>query len=118
PIVPKHRYSSPVTRPSTLKEWPYSISITSSPIMESPRRLSRTVTSDSYQSFHQNCAAFSISNRTSARHITLKLMEQAKEQIKPWNNISEYSAELNRTTGTLGSPLHNTPRIPGPLRRL
>ena len=40
-------------------------------------------------------------------------MEQVKEPIKLWNSISEYSAELNRTTGMHGSLLHSIPKTLG-----
>jgi len=43
-------------------------------------------------------------------------MEQVKEPIKPWSNISEYSAEHNRTTGMHGYHLLSTPRIHGHLQ--
>jgi len=43
-------------------------------------------------------------------------MEQVKEPIKPWSNISEYFAEHNRTIGTHGYHLLNTLRTHGHLQ--
>jgi len=43
-------------------------------------------------------------------------MEQVKEPIKPWSNISEYSAEHNRTTGMHGYHLLSTLKTHGHLQ--
>jgi len=86
--------------------------------MASPAKSSWTEMSASYRNSQQNSAVSSTSIRTSAQCITLKLMEQVKEPIKPWSNISEYSAEHNRTTGTHGYHslsilrIHGHPQLP------
>jgi len=85
--------------------------------MAFPIKSSWTVTSALYQNSQQNSVIFSTSIRTSAQHITLKQMEQEKEPIKPWSNISEYSVEHNRTTGTHGYHLLSTPRTYGHLQQ-
>jgi len=81
--------------------------------MAFPIKSSWTETSALYQNSQQNSVAFSTSIRISVRCITLKLMGQVKEPIKPWSNISKYSAEHNRTTGTHGYHLLSTPRTHG-----
>src|SRR5712691_11881639 len=86
-------------------------------ITASPTRSYRTETSASHQNSHRSFVGSLISNRTSARHITLRPMELAKEPINHWSSTSEYSAAPNRTTGTHGSPSPNMSKTPGPLQR-
>jgi len=112
--APKCQYSSPVTRPLTQKESPYSMSIMSFLTIAFPKRSFLTEMSASYQSSHQNSATFLTSNGTSVQHTTLKQMEQAKEPIKHLNNTCMSSAAPNRTIGTHGFCSPNIPRIRGP----
>src|SRR6267378_1445900 len=83
----------------------------------SPTRSYQTEMSASHQNSHRSFVGSLTSNRTSARHITLRLMGLAKEPINHWSNTSEYSAALNRTTGTHGSPSLNMSKTLGPLLR-
>src|SRR6266581_3638057 len=109
----KRPSSSPVKRPLTQKESPSYSSYIWYRTMESPRRSSLTETLDSPPSSRQNFVASSTFDKTSAQHITPKQMAPVSALTNHSNSTSTCSAERNRTTGTLGYHLHNTPRTLG-----
>jgi len=86
--------------------------------MEPPRRLSPTETPDLPHTLAKNYANFSTSDKISQLSITLKQTAPAREQTKLWNNTFAYSAEHNKTIGTLGYHLHSTQRTHGQAQQL
>src|SRR5579863_5948675 len=100
------------------RRWPGYTYNTSSLTMDCQTRSFQIETQELRPNISKTCVAFWKSQRTQARHITPKRMDNQKGQIRPWKSSLESIVITNRTIGRAICQWHNSRSTRGLPRQL